>query len=62
MFAPLAQVAALTEHASALSMDFAKNAPLQSITLYLFFAGTVAMGAGALYFFLLRDTVDLLRR
>jgi bacteriorhodopsin len=58
MFAPLAQVAALTEHASALSMDFAKNAPLQSITLYLFFAGTVAMGAGALYFFLLRDTVD----
>ena len=28
---------------AALSMDFAKNAPLQSITLYLFFAGTVAM-------------------
>ncbi|NDC64261.1 MAG: rhodopsin [Planctomycetia bacterium] len=44
--------------ADALSMDFTRNAPLQSITLYLFFAGTVAMGAGALYFFLLRDTVD----
>ena len=58
MFSPLAQVAAVTEHANALSMDFAKNAPLQSITLYLFFAGTVAMGAGALYFFLLRDSVD----
>jgi bacteriorhodopsin len=45
--------------AAALSMDFTKNADiLQSITLYLFFAGTVAMGAGALYFFLLRDDVD----
>ena len=44
---------------AALSMDFTKNADiLQSITLYLFFAGTVAMGAGALYFFLLRDDVD----
>jgi bacteriorhodopsin len=44
---------------AALSMDFTKNADiLQSITLYLFFAGTVAMGAGALYFFLLRDQVD----
>ena len=43
---------------AALSMDFAKNAPLQSITLYLFFAGTVAMGAGALYFFLLRNNVE----
>lgn len=45
--------------AAALSMDFTKNADvLQSITLYLFFAGTVAMGAGALYFFLLRTEVD----
>ena len=43
---------------AALSMDFAKNPPLQSITLYLFFAGTVAMGAGALYFFLLRNDVE----
>lgn len=43
---------------AALSMDFAKNTPLQSITLYLFFAGTVAMGAGALYFFLLRNDVE----
>ena len=42
----------------ALSMDFSKNTPLQSITLYLFFAGTVAMGAGALYFFLLRNNVE----
>ena len=43
---------------AALSMDFTKNPALQSITLYLFFAGTVAMGAGALYFFLLRNDVD----
>jgi len=43
---------------AALSMDFTKNAPLQSVTLYLFFAGTVAMGAGALYFFLLRNEVE----
>lgn len=40
-------------------MDFTRNADvLQSITLSLFFAGTVAMGAGALYFFLLRTEVD----
>jgi len=45
--------------AAALSMDFTKNADiLQSITLSLFFAGTVAMGAGALPFFLLRTEVD----
>jgi len=44
--------------ANALSMDYAANPLLQSITLYLFFAGTVAMGAGALYFFLLRNDVD----
>jgi len=45
--------------AAALSMDFSKNPDiLQSITLYLFFAGTVAMGAGAVYFFLLRTEVD----
>ncbi len=58
MNALLAQIASVTEHANALSLDFTKNAPLQSVTLYLFFAGTVAMGAGALYFFLLRDSVD----
>lgn len=43
--------------AAGLSMDFAANTPLQSLTLYLFFAGTVAMGAGALYFFLERTAV-----
>ncbi len=43
---------------TALSNDFTKNTPLQSITLYLFFAGTVAMGAGALYFFLMRTNVE----
>ena len=32
---------------AALSSDWTQNTPLQSITLYLFFAGTVAMGAGA---------------
>ncbi|QDT36303.1 bacteriorhodopsin [Stratiformator vulcanicus] len=35
-----------------LSMDFAQNTPLESLTLYLFFAGTVGMGAGAIYFFM----------
>lgn len=40
-----------------LSMDFAANPAIQSLTLYLFFAGTVAMGAGALYFFLERSSV-----
>ncbi|MFM7108247.1 MAG: bacteriorhodopsin [Planctomycetaceae bacterium] len=44
--------------AAALSADFAANPLLKSITLYLFFAGTVAMGAGALYFFLLRNEVE----
>ncbi|MFM7243496.1 MAG: bacteriorhodopsin [Planctomycetaceae bacterium] len=43
------------------SMDFlvaqANGTLFQTLTLYLFFAGTVAMGAGALYFFLLRDDV-----
>jgi sensory rhodopsin len=43
---------------AALSMDFAKNSPLQSITLYLFFACTVAMGAGAVSFFLLQNNVE----
>lgn len=43
--------------AAGLSMDFAANTPIQSLTLYLFFAGTVAMGAGALYFFLERSSV-----
>ena len=44
------------------SMDFlqaqAGGTLLQTLTLYLFFAGTVAMGAGGLYFFLLRDDVE----
>ncbi len=44
------------------SVDFlqaqAGGTLLQTLTLYLFFAGTVAMGAGALYFFLLRDDVE----
>ena len=53
----IALLAAATNTA-ALSMNFAENPLLKSITLYLFFAGTVAMGAGALYFFLLRDNVD----
>lgn len=48
--------------AAAVSMDFgqaeAAGTSLQTLTLYLFFAGTVAMGAGALYFFLLRNDVD----
>ena len=43
------------------SMDFLKaqsaGTLFQTLTLYLFFAGTVAMGAGALYFFLLRNEV-----
>ena len=47
--------------AAGVSMDFlqaqAGGTLLQTLTLYLFFAGTVAMGAGALYFFLLRDDV-----
>jgi bacteriorhodopsin len=47
--------------ATGISMDFlqaqAGGTLLQTLTLYLFFAGTVAMGAGALYFFLLRDDV-----
>jgi sensory rhodopsin len=48
--------------AAAVSIDFLKaqeqGTLFQTLTLYLFFAGTVAMGAGALYFFLLRDTVS----
>jgi sensory rhodopsin len=47
--------------ASAVTMDFLAaqtgGTLLQTLTLYLFFAGTVAMGAGALYFFLLRTEV-----
>ncbi len=58
MNALLAQAFAVAEGVIPLSADFTKNTPLQSITLYLFFAGTVAMGAGALYFFLMRDNVD----
>mgnify|MGYP003342115484 FL=1 len=58
MNALLAQAFAVVDGVIPLSADFTKNTPLQSITLYLFFAGTVAMGAGALYFFLMRDNVD----
>lgn len=47
---------------SVVSMDFLTaqqgGTLLQTLTLYLFFAGTVAMGAGALYFFLIRGDVD----
>lgn len=56
-----ALLAAATDGA-AVSMDFlqaqAAGSLLQTLTLYLFFAGTVAMGAGALYFFLLRNEVE----
>lgn len=44
--------------ASALSFDFTQNTPLQSVTLYLFLASTAAMGAGALFFFLMRTNVE----
>jgi len=54
MHALLAQAA---DQLAPLSIDFTRNTPLQSLTLYLFFAGTVAMGAGALYFFLMRENV-----
>ena len=47
---------------AALSSDWTQNTPLQSITLYLFFAGTVAMGAGAAYFLLMRNNVDVAYR
>ena len=51
------------EHSAlGLSLDFAANTPLQSITLYLFFAANVAMGAGALYFWLERGSVPLAYR
>ncbi len=40
-----------------LSMDFSANTPIQSITLYLFFAGIVGMGAGAAYLFFERSSV-----
>jgi len=43
--------------ATGLSMDFAANPWMQSLTLYLFFSGIVAMGAGALYFFLERGSI-----
>jgi bacteriorhodopsin len=54
----MSSLLAATADAAALSMNFAENPLLKSVTLYLFFAGTVAMGAGALYFFLLRNDVD----
>lgn len=40
-----------------LSMDFAANTPIQSVTLYLFFAATVAMGAATIYFLYERSGV-----
>ncbi|MSR49721.1 MAG: rhodopsin [Planctomycetaceae bacterium] len=40
-----------------LSMDFAANTPIESITLYLFFAATVAMGAATVYFLVERSSL-----
>lgn len=40
-----------------LSMDFARNTPIESLTLYLFFSATVAMGAATVFFFLERSSV-----
>ena len=47
----------LADVGAALSMDFAANTPIESITLYLFFAATVAMGAAAVYFLAERNSV-----
>ena len=49
--------ALLAAAGSGLSMDFAANTPIESLTLYLFFAGTVAMGAGAIYLLVERSSV-----
>lgn len=38
-----------------LSLDFAANPPLQSVTLYLLLAATVSLGAAAVFFFLMRE-------
>ena len=40
-----------------LSMDFAANTPVESLTLYLFFAATVAMGAATVYFLVERSSL-----
>ena len=40
-----------------LSLDFAQNTVIESVTLYLFFSGIVAMGAATVYFFLERGNV-----
>lgn len=42
-----------------LSMIFNLDAPIESLTLYTFFAATVAMGAGAAYFVLMLFRGDL---
>ncbi len=47
----------LADAGAALSMDFAANTPIESVTLYLFFAATVAMGAAAVYFLAERNSV-----
>jgi sensory rhodopsin len=41
-----------------LSFDFSANSPLQSVTLYLFLAATVALGAAAVFFLLMRREAD----
>jgi sensory rhodopsin len=40
-----------------LSMDFAANTPIESLTLYLFFAATVAMGSATVYFLVERSSL-----
>lgn len=42
---------------AALSLDFAQNTVIESVTLYLFFSGIVAMGAATVYFFLERGNI-----
>ena len=41
-----------------LSLDFTANSPLQSVTLYLFLSATLAFGAAAAFFLLMRREVD----
>ena len=52
---PLVAAAADT----ALSLQFLNNSPLESVTLYAFFATTIAMGAGAAFFTLMLFRGDL---
>jgi len=44
---------------AALSLQFMGNSPLESVTLYAFFATTIAMGAGAAFFTLMLFRGDL---